>query len=375
MIAELIISDSEKDSDLYYATRFLAPDPFIFIQVNGKKVLIMGDLELDRAKAQARVNEVLPSSEMTRTLQEKGVSKPSLVDIACDYLKRGNVEEVRVPSSFPIEYADSLREKGLKLSYQKGPFFETRLIKTEEEVQWIGQTQRATEEAMKEAIAVIRSAKIKGEFLYHKNKRLTSEKIREILHLSLMGKGYLGEHTIVACGTDGIDPHNQGSGPLKAHQPIILDIFPRSMGTRYFADMTRTVVRGKASRQLKKMYKTVLEGQKTAFRMIRDGVDGKDVHEAIQDHFKSLGFETGLRDGRMQGFFHGTGHGVGLDIHELPRISQESSILKAGQVVTVEPGLYYLDAGGVRVEDMVWVTRDGNINLTRFSKELEIGSF
>ena len=369
---QLLISDSEKDSNLYYATKFLAPDPFIYLGLNGHKVLIMSDLELDRAKAQARVDEVVSSSEMFANLRRRGISKPSLVDVIEDYLEAKQIKELLVPGNFPIEYADPLRSKGFTLSYKSAPFFEERLIKSEEEIGWISETQRATEMAVEEAIEVIRQSEIRGDLLYHKNEVLTSEKIKKILHLRLMSEGCVGEHTIVACGVDGVDPHNEGSGPLKAHQSIILDVFPRSTQTRYFADMTRTVVRGKASSKLKKMYQAVSEGQEIGFQMIREGVDGRKVHEAIQNHFKSLGFETGPMNGRFQGFFHGTGHGVGLDIHEPPRVSQESNILKEGQVVTVEPGLYYLDAGGVRLEDMVVVTKDKPRNLTQFPKFLEI---
>jgi Xaa-Pro aminopeptidase len=144
------------------------------------------------------------------------------------------------------------------------------------------------------------------------------------------------------------------------------------VGSRYYADLSRTVVRGKASPKLKRMFAAVKEGQETAFRMIRAGADGSLIHQAIQRRFNELGFPTGEINGRMQGFFHGTGHGVGLEIHEPPRISVGRDILKAGQVVTVEPGLYYEDAGGVRLEDMVVVTGKGCRILNRLPKILEL---
>ena len=187
-----------------------------------------------------------------------------------------------------------------------------------------------------------------------------------------MENNCIAAHSIVACGINGVDPHHQGSGPLYANQSIIMDIFPRDSESRYFADITRTVVRGKASPKLKKMFEAVLEGQKIAFRSIREGADGSKIHEAIQKRFEELGFTTGVKNGRVQGFFHGTGHGLGLDIHEPPRISRGKDILKAGQVVTVEPGLYYEDAGGIRIEDDVLVTRTGCLNLVKLPKILEI---
>ena len=150
-----------------------------------------------------------------------------------------------------------------------------------------------------------------------------------------------------------------------------MDVFPRHATSRYFADITRTVVKGKAADKVTRMFNAVKEGQEIAFRMIKDGADGSAVHKAIMDSFDALGFKTGEQHGRMQGFFHGTGHGVGLEIHEPPRISAKPDILRTGMVVTVEPGLYYLDAGGIRIEDMVVITKNGCRILTQAPKVLE----
>jgi Xaa-Pro aminopeptidase len=151
-----------------------------------------------------------------------------------------------------------------------------------------------------------------------------------------------------------------------------MDVFPQHARSRYFADITRTVVKGRASQKVRRMFQAVREGQEIAYRMIRPGVDGAAVHQAILDYFKQQGFATGEVNGRMQGFFHGTGHGVGLEIHEPPRVSGKSDILLAGMVVTVEPGLYYEDAGGMRIEDMVVVTQDGCRVLNKAPKILEV---
>jgi Xaa-Pro aminopeptidase len=187
-----------------------------------------------------------------------------------------------------------------------------------------------------------------------------------------MAQGWVPSHTIIAGGDQCCDPHNEGYGALRAHTSVIFDIFPRSQRTGYFGDLSRTVVRGRASERLKEAYETVRQGQDLGFRSIRDGVDGREVHQKILDLFTRKGFRTGKIDGRMQGFFHGTGHGLGLDIHEAPRIGAVQSVLKAGHVVTVEPGLYYLGMGGVRLEDVVVVTPSGNRNLTKYPRFLEI---
>jgi Xaa-Pro aminopeptidase len=151
-----------------------------------------------------------------------------------------------------------------------------------------------------------------------------------------------------------------------------MDIFPRSEKTGYFGDLTRTVVRGRASFALHEVYAIVHEGVRLGHRMVRDGVQGFDVHKAIQDLFERQGYRTGVKDGRMQGFFHGTGHGVGLEIHEAPSIGKRPSVLRAGHIVTVEPGLYYLGLGGVRIEDMAFVTASASRCLTRVPKQLEV---
>ena len=203
-------------------------------------------------------------------------------------------------------------------------------------------------------------------------KSLTSERVRYLIHHRLLELDCVAEHTIVACGTAGCDPHEEGSGALQAHQPIVIDIFPRSASTRYFGDITRTVVKGGASDRLKGMYETVRRAQELAFSQVHSGADGVAIHRGILELFEQAGYATGERDGRMQGFFHGTGHGLGLEIHEAPSISSRGGPLEAGHVVTVEPGLYYADVGGVRIEDVVAVGDDGCRLLTRFPKFLEL---
>lgn len=370
--AALIIAASERDANLYYATRFIAPDPFVFLQMGGEKVLLMSDLEVDRARSQSSADRVLSTSKLAADYRKRKKERPSLIGLIEDFLKLKRIRNLRVPSDFPIAYADSLRKRGFHLTPKPDPFFEKRTVKSPAEVRALETTLRHTEAACRAACEIIARSTIRRGKLYRRGKPLTSEDIKKVIHLSLMERGCVAQHTIVASGIDGVDPHNEGSGPLKANEPIVMDIFPQSIRTRYYADLSRTVVRGKASPKLKRMFAAVWEGQEIAFRTIRHGADGSRIHEAIQRRFEQLGFKTGEMNGRMQGFFHGTGHGVGLEIHEPPRISAGKDILKAGQVVTVEPGLYYEDAGGVRLEDMVLVTRQGCRVLNRLPKILEL---
>ncbi len=368
----LMIAASEKSPNLYYATKFLAPDAFLFFQIRGQKTLLMSDLEVDRAKDQAEVDEVLSVSQFAKDLQKKLGRPVGMLDVVEYFLRSHRVKSVLVPGDFPIEYADPLRARGIKIAYKSEPFFEQRVLKTADEVKKIQLSLKHTEAAVEAAVQVLRASKIVGDRLIHEGKPLTSESLKRVVNVSMMENNTIGEHTILSCGKDCVDPHNEGSGLLRPHASIIMDVFPRSADSRYYADFSRTFVIGKASPKLKKMYAAVKQGQDIAFERIREGVDGSSIHKAILDYFGKEGFKTGLMNGRMQGFFHGTGHGLGLEVHEPPRISPSKHILRANEVVTVEPGLYYLDAGGVRLEDLVVVREKGMTNLTKYPRFLEI---
>ena len=369
--AIVMIAASEIVSNLYYATGFLAPDPFIFIQCGEEKILVMSDLEVDRARSQGRVDTVLSYSAYEARLRESGTKSPGLLDVLDMVLLERKARRLLVPGNFGIEYADLLRARGYTLTVKREPFFEERVVKSEEEIEHITATQRATEEAVDAAKEAIRAARVGGDgFLRLDGELLTSEALKKIINVKLMESDCIAQHTIVAAGVHGVDPHHQGAGPIRANESIVMDVFPRSGRTRYFADMTRTVVKGKASPKLKAMYRSVLNAQERGIELISDGADGKAIHSEVNQVLEKDGFTTGMVGGRMQGFFHGTGHGLGLDIHEPPRISKMGAILKSGYVVTVEPGLYYLDAGAVRIEDLVAVTSTGCRNLTKFPKGL-----
>ena len=229
-----------------------------------------------------------------------------------------------------------------------------------------------TEAALQAAIDRIAAADIVDGTLVESDRALTSEMVRFTIDRVLLERGCVGTESIVAGGAHAVDPHDRGSGPLPADLPIILDVFPRDLSSRYHGDMTRTIVKGKASPEVKKMFASVKAAKEKAESMLQDGVDGYDVHEAVVKTFKDAGFESGEKDGRMVGFFHGTGHGLGLDVHEYPRLSKVHETMKTGHVVTVEPGLYYPGIGGVRLEDDVLVTADGCENLCSLPNVLEV---
>ncbi len=369
----LIIADSEKDSNMYYATGFLAPDPFVYIQKDSEKIIFTGDLELDRARSQSRVDKVLPLSKYEKIIRKRGEKPSKLIEIVIAILRDINIKRLLVPANFNVEYADFLRKKGLKLSVKEEPFFKSREIKSEQEIRHIVKILRKTEEVLSMAIDYIKKSNVKNGYLYSRSGSLiTSESIRKLVDVELVKKGCFAKNTIVSCGEQSCEPHNMGSGPLRVSESIIFDVFPKDEQTGYYADISRTIVKGRASTPLKKMYKAVASAQKLVFTLAKNGAKGNVIHRHVMKHLRILGFKTGKIKGKMKGFFHGTGHGVGLDVHETPRISKAKYTLRTGNIVTVEPGLYYPGIGGVRLEDMILITDEGCTNLTKLPKVLEV---
>ncbi|MDA2918008.1 Xaa-Pro peptidase family protein [Desulfobacterota bacterium AH_259_B03_O07] len=369
----LIIDSSENSADLYYRTNFFVPDPIIFIEHKGEKILVLNELEIERGKRDAKVDKVLSFSEYLKKLPPKKRKKRIITNIVDLIFKELKIKGALVPGRFPIKYTDELRKLGYRLRFkQKEPFFEERLKKTPMEMKFIRDCLRDTSKAMEFARRMISSSIIRNNLLYLNGSELTSERIKGEINSFLSLLGYSASHTIVSCGIHSSMPHHTGEGPLLANKPIVVDIFPKSQNSGYYGDMTRTFVKGEPSKELKKMYRTVLRGQKIGISMVRDGVKVKEVHEEIVDFFRRSGFRTGAMGGKQQGFIHSTGHGLGLEIHEPPIIGLGEETLEEGNVVTVEPGLYYENIGGVRIEDVVVVKKKGCLNLTRYPNRFKV---
>lgn len=370
----LIVSDSERDANMLYAVGMFFPDPIIYLRVRGRSCVVVGDLELDRARKQARNCRVVSLSACLRELNREGVEAPGLMDVVGLLLRRYRLKKIVVPDSFPHGHARKLRDLKVKVKVKEGPIFPERETKCAAEVKMVSAALMMAEVGLAEALQALRSAKAgrDGRLLYH-HVPLTSEKLRSIINVAILQAGGLASNTIVACGRQACDPHERGHGPLRANQPIVIDVFPRSQKTGYYGDITRTVVKGRASDPVRKMYHTVQRGQEIAFDLLHNKTRTVDVHKAVQSFFDAEGYKTARRGGRMEGFFHGTGHGLGLEVHEAPRLGVTSKDrLRPGHVVTVEPGLYYPAVGGVRLEDVALITGNGARNLTKFEKVLEV---
>ena len=366
----LIIDSSESNSDLYYKTRFFVPDPVIFLEHKGKSTLVLNDLEYGRGKSESGADEVISYSHCVNELRKKKVGNIGMVDVADFILRQKRIKSIVVQKQFPLFYADVLRSRGYRLrSVKDSMLYTERLKKSPGELKSVQNSVSKTKAAMDIAIRMISRSEIKNNRLYYRGSVLTSEKVKGAIDGYLAQNGFTASHTIVACGSHSRMPHNAGSGKLYAHKPIIIDIFPRSQSTGYFGDMTRSVARGNPPEKLIEMYRAVLEGQKLGIKLIKSGIKGREVHSKILELFKKRGFKTENINGKPQGFIHSTGHGLGLDIHEQPRIGMSNEVLEEGNVVTVEPGLYYEQLGGIRIEDVVYVMKNGCKNLTRYKKQ------
>jgi Xaa-Pro aminopeptidase len=370
---QLIVADSERDANMLYATGLFVPDPFIYLHYDRRPLLVMSDLEIDRARAGAPHCRVASLSDVQRKLRRDGVKQPRFAHVIRHIMREKKIRRALVPENFPFGLARELKKLGVKIKPRPN-FFPRREFKTADEVKKISAALMMAEVGMSEGMHAIRLSKIgKRRQLIFRGTPLTSERLRAIIDCAVMQASGLAANTIVAGGQQACDPHERGHGPLRANEAIIIDIFPRSQKTGYFGDITRTVVRGRADEATRKLYDTVLRGQKIAFDKMRARVKTSDVHKAVQDFFVKQGYKTGRHDGHMEGFFHGTGHGLGMEIHEAPRVGATSlGELRPGHVVTVEPGLYYPDIGGIRLEDVALVTSNGAKNLTRFEKVLEL---
>lgn len=362
----LFVGDSICNSDMYYLSRFLAGDRFAIL-LQEKTAILVSSMEKGRAKKESCADEVASTQDYHIMDKLKSTGKPELAypEMLKDFLLDHGISSLGVAYSFPAGIFQHLSPY-FDLQILESPARRARAKKSPQEIECITSAQRACERSMRRAADLIAGSKPRGDILYRQGQPLTAEQVRRAIEISLLEDGCEAADTIVAGGVQAADPHARGTGPLPAHSPIVIDIFPRSKAHRYYADMTRTFLRGETPLEVKEFYAAVLAAQEAGIGAIRAGVSGEEVHSIVSAVFLDMGYPE--RDGC--GFTHSTGHGVGLDVHELPSLGEGGEILETSQVVTVEPGLYYPDIGGVRLEDLVVVGDRGCQNLTRIEKSL-----
>jgi Xaa-Pro aminopeptidase len=368
----VLVGSPNSNPDMLYATGFMAPDPVVYLEVGRRKAMVVSRLEWGRALRTAAKRDIAVFTPQLLGLN--GPNRGKLGEWVKAALEHFGANALCVPADFPHGIACELKHSRFKVKVIAAPPFPKRRVKQQDEIRHIRQAQRAAVIAMRSACALIKQSSIDADgVLRVRGHRLTSEAVqRRIEGILLEHDSFCGE-TIVACGRQSADPHERGHGPLKAHHPIVIDIFPKHLKHGYWGDITRTVVRGTPSPKLKRMYAAVKVAQATALKKVHPGVSCLAVHRAAAELFEKHGFETRREKDRAVGFIHSTGHGVGLAIHEAPSVGASRSRLRVGDVITIEPGLYYPDIGGIRIEDTIVVTEQGWRYLAPCEKFFECG--
>ncbi len=361
--AAYVIYASSQDPDMRYLTQFVISDPLFYVQKRGKEgIIIVPQMELDRAQSEASCRAISRGdARFFKFLEDEVSPRRAAARMIFEYVGG----DIIVPGSFPLGMAEDLR-LFCRVTVDTDTVERMRVIKSPRELDEIRAAQERTNEVMAFAENIIRHATVQGKELWYEEAPLTSDYLRREMHCWLLRHGYIARDTIVSCGLETAQPHNVGSGILLANEPILIDVFPQNEKTGYYADMTRTFVKGEPSSEIQGIYATVRDGQTLAEKMIRPGITGAEVHNAVIDHFTECGYATG-----DEGFIHSLGHGVGLQIHENPSLSPRGDTpLAAGHVVTVEPGLYYRNIGGVRLENLGVITKDGFVCYTKYERKL-----
>lgn len=370
----LLYADTTHSADALYFGKVDVPDPFVAFGHRGKKYAIVGALEFGRVKRTSAFDVVLPLEEFLEQAQKRWPGKPPAgAEVIALAAQKFRQRSFRVSPDFPSGTYVRLLELGVVLQIAHGPLFPEREIKSTREAAAIAEGNRCSALGFAAAERLLRASKPRGRTLIHRGEVLTSERVKFAIETACLEAGAVSANTIVAGGDQACDPHERGSGPLRPGELIIIDIFPRVNATGYHGDMTRTFLRGRASEAQRAVVAAVREAQLAALGLIRSGVNGRDVHRQVVETFRQRGFETKHTSKGAVGFFHGTGHGLGLDIHEMPRLSGlVDSTLHQGAVVTVEPGLYYPGLGACRIEDVVQVTAAKPKMLSDYHYEWEI---
>ena len=374
--AVLIYADSFRSADMRHAVPLGVPDPFLYAETNGSRHVFASSMEATRLR-ELGLFDVHPLEELgfdelvASDLDRRELNAQlSLRAVAGLGLKR-----VSVPATFPVWLADRLRADGVELVVDQDLFDDRRRAKTEAQLAGMKRAQRAAQAAMDACRELLRRAEIRGDELLLDGEQLTVERVKADMSVVFAAHDTTADEYIVAPGAQGAVGHEMGSGPINASTPLVVDIFPRDNASAVYTDMTRTFVVGEVSDDVREWHRLCKEALDTAIAQIRAGVEAAAVFAGTCDIFEAAG-EATVRTKKpgetlSDGFIHGLGHGVGLEVHEAPDMGQLSrKELAAGDVVTVEPGLYREGYGGVRLEDIILVTEKGAEVITDYPYEL-----
>jgi Xaa-Pro aminopeptidase len=372
----LMYGDTTRSPELRHEVPVAIPDPFLYAEREGRRVVVLHSLEIPRVREQAPDLEIVPLEQLgSDELFSQGLKGWEItLELALRACRELGIESAAVPESFPVGHADHLRANGIELTVDRDLFDNRRRAKNETELRGIRNAQKACEAALDASRELLRRAQANGGGLEVDGRPLTSERLKRVIEEVFADHDVEGGDMIVSHGPQTAVGHDMGSGQIAPNEPIVFDLFPRDKATGCYADMTRTYVVGEPSDEVKEWHRLVKEALDASTAGVKPGVNGRKLYEQVCDIFQQAGYKTQLNKepGEVleDGFFHGLGHGVGLEVHELPTMGRVGHELVAGDVVTVEPGLYRSGYGGLRLEDLVLVIEDGYEVITDYPYDL-----
>ena len=372
----LIYADTVRSPELRHEVPITIPDPFLYVERNGSREVVLTSFELDRVRE-------LPDAPRAHALEEFGYDElieqdlpheDVLLGVVANACRKLGVERAFVPATFPVELADRLRADGIQVTADRDVFARRRRVKNAVELEGIRRAQRAAETGMDAARELLRRAETNGSVLKVDGEPLTSERIKQAIGAAFTMHGAVAEDFIVSHGPQAAVGHDMGSGPIAPGETVVIDLWPKDLATACYADMTRTYVVGDIPDEVVEFHRLCKEALDRSLAAIRDGVPSAEPFRLVCELFHEAGQPTQLskKPGEVleDGFYHGLGHGVGLEVHEQPWLGRAPGELVAGDVVTVEPGLYRHGFGGVRLEDIVLVTESGAEDITEYPYDL-----
>ena len=361
----LLYATPNTSADMRWFSQFQASDPLLALSAGRKKVGVVSLLEVTRARKESAFDEVLNLQDLLAEVR----ASDAIAEVVLALAAKHGIRAFAVPPDFPASLYQRITALGLKLEIGEVPFFRQRVVKNDAEIAAIRAANRASAAGFKAVEKILAASEIRRGKVWHGGRVLTSEHLKAAVEQACLAAGALNvTGLIVAAADQAVDCHCSGSGAIPANALIVVDIYPRSSATGYFGDMTRTYLKGRATAEQRRLVNTVRAAQKAALAAIKPGRTGAAVYKVVKDFFETRGYATGVNaaNGYQEGFFHGLGHGLGLDVHEEPSLGTRGTMaLRTGMVVTVEPGLYYLGLGGCRIEDVVVVTAGGCELLSR----------
>jgi Xaa-Pro aminopeptidase len=373
----LIYADTVHSPAMRHEVPVLVPDPFLYVERNGSRHTVSTSFEVDRIAAipggpQAHASEEFGFDDLIA----EGIPREDVdLGVVVNACKALGVEQAVVPPEFPIAVAERLSQAGIQVTSDRDTFASRRRVKSEAELAGMRRAQRAAEAGMDAARELFRLAEPNGTGLVVDGEPLTAERVKAAIQRAFLAHGVIAEDFIVAPGAQGAVGHDLGSGPIAAGESIVIDLWPKDPETACYADMTRTYVVGDPPDELVEYHRLVKEALDRSFEATRAGIPAMEPFRVVCDVFQEAGYPTQLTKAPGEvldhGFFHGLGHGVGLEVHEPPWLGRAPGDLVAGDVVTLEPGLYRQGFGGVRLEDLVLVTENGAENLTEYPYDLK----